>query len=258
MLPMQEICPETARKDRAPKGACPPASGAGQHGVPPILMAQMGYQPGAWALAEFHSLIQTAGSNGLAQRIHIRVLRLKPSLAPTGIGNLRGRPGTIVLDQWWNQIAHILALRRKGHAPGKPRNAHGAYLPGMGGTKPGDHRFNGWGCRNIGNQLRLRFQREFQRGIIQIKGPGMGRRALGGVGGDDFDILVGPKAEQHIMRANARMCPARNRARAQMPFQPGGAGFQRGSANYQMINLSHITPQSHARLCCAADTIAPN
>jgi hypothetical protein len=46
------------------------------------------------------------------------------------------------------------------------------------------------------------------------------------------------------MRANARMCPARNWARAQMPFQPGGASFKRGSANHKMINLSHITPQA--------------
>ena len=104
MLPMREICPETARKDRAPKGACPQDSGAGQHGVPPILMTQMGYQPGAWALAELHGLFQTAGSDGLAQRIHIRVLRLKPSQSPTGIGDLRGGARSIPLDQGWIRL----------------------------------------------------------------------------------------------------------------------------------------------------------
>ena len=82
----------------------------------------------------------------------------------------------------------------------------------MRGAKPRHHRFNRWRCRDIGNQLRLRFQRQFQRGIIQIKGPGMGRGGLGRVGSDDFNILVRAKAQQHVMRANARMRSAWNRA----------------------------------------------
>jgi hypothetical protein len=40
-------------------------------------------------LAELHSLFQTPRGDGLAQRIPIRVLRLTPGQAPTGIGHLR-------------------------------------------------------------------------------------------------------------------------------------------------------------------------
>ena len=85
----------------------------------------------------------------------------------------------------------------------------------------------------------------------------MGRRALCRIGGDDFDILIGPKAQQHIMRTNARMRTAKNRACAQMAFQPGCARFQRCGANNEVINLSHITPKP-APVSGAANDFLPN
>jgi hypothetical protein len=72
----------------------------------------------------------------------------------------------------------------------------------------------------------------------------MGRGGLGRVGGDDFNILIRAKAQQHVMRTNARMRPTGDRPQAQMAFQPGCARFQRCGPNYKMINLSHIIPQA--------------
>jgi hypothetical protein len=71
-------------------------------------------------------------------------------------------------------------------------------------------------------------------------------RALGGIRRYDFDILVWPKAKQHVVRANAGMRAASNRALTQMAFQIGRARFQRCGANHKMINFSHVTPKIRA------------